>query len=84
MRRLVPVLFVLLSGCVSTSDPNAAFSTVRVEPMGRNQYMISCVDSAAYCARQANRSCPGGNYDVVSNTNNPRDFGRTTMIIRCQ
>lgn len=76
------LLAVSVSGCVSTTDPNAPFSTVRVQQLGTNQYMVSCVDSQAYCAAQANTLC--ADYDVVNFSNNPADFGRMTMIIRCR
>jgi len=71
------------SGCVSTDDPNAMFSAVRVEPMGPGQFMISCVDSPKYCAQQAVKSCPSG-FDVASNVTNPADYGRMTMIVKCR
>lgn len=86
MSRLTMIFFssatLLLAGCVSTDDPNAPLSAVRVYEMAQDQYMITCVDSPGYCAEQAQRSCPAG-FDVDSNTTNPRDFGRMTMIIRC-
>ena len=72
-----------LFGCVSTNDPNAFFSTVRVYPMGPGQYMITCVDSPGYCANQANRLCPV-DLNVVSNTANPWDHGRMTMVVQCR
>lgn len=81
MRILVTL--ALLAGCVSTNDPNATFSAVRAYPMGSDQVMITCVDSPKYCAEQAARSCPTG-LDVVSNTANPADHGRMTMIVRCK
>lgn len=71
-----------LAACVSASDPNAFLSAVRAHDMGNGQFMITCVDSPRYCAEQAPRSCPGG-FDVVSNSSNPADYGRMTMIIRC-
>jgi hypothetical protein len=77
------LLCLALGSCVSTTDPHATFSKVRVEPMGPGQFMITCVDSPSYCAQQANRQCPAA-YDVVSNTSNPADFGRMTMIVRCR
>jgi len=73
---------LFLGGCVSTNDPNAPLSAVRVYPMGPSQYMVTCVDSPGYCAQQANRSCPQG-FDVTSNTTNPADYGRMTMTIKC-
>jgi hypothetical protein len=76
------VLCLGIAACVSTDDPNATFSAVRLYPMGSGQYMITCVDSPGYCARQATRSCPSG-FDVVSNTTNPADYGRMTMIVKC-
>lgn len=76
------LLGVLLGGCVSTTDPNAFLSTIRSEPMGPGQFMVSCVDSPKYCARESNRLCPSG-FDVVSNVANAGDFGRMTMIIKC-
>ena len=71
-----------LMNCVSTTDPNAFFSTIRSEPMGPSQWMVSCVDSPKYCARESNRLCPGG-FDVISNVTNEADYGRMTMIIKC-
>lgn len=73
---------LVLQGCVSTSDSNAAFSTVRSYPMGPSQYMVTCVDSPRYCAAESNKLCPKG-FDVTSNTTNPADYGRMTMIIKC-
>lgn len=80
MRRLAIVL--ALTGCVG-SDPNAFLSTVRVERLGPDQFMISCVDSPRFCAEQAVKACPGS-FDVISNTTNAADYGRMTMIIRCK
>lgn len=77
------LLALLVAGCVSTDDPNAALSAVRVHPMGGQTLMITCVDSPKYCAEQAVRSCPDG-LDVVSNTTNPADYGRMTMIVNCR
>jgi hypothetical protein len=79
----LPVLLLGACSLVSSEDPDAHFSRVRVEPMGPDQFMVSCVDSPRYCAEQANRSCPGA-YDVVSNTTNPADYGRMTLIIKCR
>ena len=45
--------------------------------------MVACVDSPAYCAEESARKCPSG-FDVTSNTVNPADYGRMTMIIRCR
>jgi len=75
---------LLLTGCmtISSTDPDALLSRVRVSPMGPGQFMISCVDSPSICANQASRLCPSG-FDVVSNVVNPADFGRMTMIIKC-
>lgn len=72
-----------LTACVSTTDPTAMLSAVRVEPLGQGQFMVSCVDSPKYCAQQAVKACPG-QFDVVSNTTNAADYGRMTMIIRCR
>jgi len=82
MKKIVCAAALLLAGCVSTDNPDAPLSTVRVEPMGPQQFMISCVDSPRFCAQQAVRSCPNG-FDVVSNVTNPADFGRMTMIVKC-
>lgn len=71
-----------LAGCVSTTDSKAYFSAVRSTPMGPYQYMVSCVDSPRYCANESNKLCPQG-FDVVSNVTNPADYGRMTMIIKC-
>jgi hypothetical protein len=84
MWRIVAAAgLVALCGCSVPNDPNAAFSTVRVAPMGPGQYAVSCVDGVNNCVRQTNKLCPSG-YDVTSNVVNPRDFGRMTMIIRCR
>ena len=73
----------LLAGCaISNTDPNAPMSAVRLQQMGKDQYMITCVDNPVFCARLANNTCPQG-YNVTSNTTNPSDFGRMTMIIKC-
>ena len=80
--RLILIL-VFLTGCISTNDPNATLSAVRVYDMGPNQFMVTCVDSAGYCAEQARLSCPSG-FDVVSNEVNAADYGRMTMIVRCK
>lgn len=83
MRYLIAVLALVLNGClVSSDDPGARFSRVRVSPMGPGQFMVSCVDSPQICAEEANRQCPVG-FDVVSNVTNPGDYGRMTMIIKC-
>jgi hypothetical protein len=76
------MIALTLAGCISETDPNAFFSTVRVAPMGPGQFMVTCVDSPLYCARMSNKTCPAG-YDVVSNTSNSADYGRMTMIIKC-
>jgi hypothetical protein len=97
MRWLIALALALTGGCtilgwrdgsasstglnVSSDDPDAKFSRVRVSPMGPGQYMISCVDSPQICANEANRLCPA--YDVVSNVTNQADYGRMTMIIKC-
>jgi hypothetical protein len=84
VKHILPVALAtpLLASClVSSDDPDARFSRVRVEPMGPSQFMLSCVDSPQICAQEANRLCAA--YDVVSNTTNPADFGRMTMIIKC-
>ena len=74
---------VALNACVvSSDDPTATFSRVRVSPMGPSQFMVSCVDSPQLCAEEANRLCQIG-FDVVSNVVNPSDSGRMTMIIKC-
>jgi hypothetical protein len=70
-----------LFGC-AMNDPNAMFSAVRAYPMGTGQYMITCVDSPSFCASEAVNRCPSG-FNVTSNTTNPADHGRMTMIIRC-
>lgn len=81
--RFLVVWSASLSGCVSSDNPNATFSRVRVSSLGSGQYMISCVDGAGYCAREATRLCPSG-MDIVSNTVNPADYGRMTMIVKCK
>lgn len=82
MKKFLLVSLLMLAGCVSTNDPNAPFSAVRVTPMGKGQFMISCVDSPDYCAQQATQACPNG-FDVTSNVTNPADYGRMTMTIKC-
>lgn len=82
MRSICVAVLLALAGCVGT-DPSAPLSAVRVYEMGSDQFMVTCVDSPGFCAQQANESCPAG-FDVVSNTTNPADFGRMTMIIRCR
>lgn len=72
----------ILYGCVSTTDSGAILSAVRSYPMGPGQFMVTCVDSPAYCANESNKLCPQG-FNVTSNTTNPQDYGRMTMIIRC-
>lgn len=83
MRIMLVAAALILTGCeVSTDDPTAQFSAVRVQELGPDQFLISCVDSPKYCAQQAVKQCPG-KFDVVSNVVNPADFGRMTMVIRC-
>lgn len=82
MRISYLVLPFFILGCVSTDDPDATLSAVRAYEMAGGQVMVTCVDSPRYCAEQATRSCPTG-FDVISNTTNPADYGRMTMIIRC-
>lgn len=79
MRFAVLLIPVLASAC---ADPNAFLSPVRVYDAGPGQYMITCVDSPAYCTQQAAIKCPRG-FDITSNTINPQDFGRMTMVVRC-
>ena len=84
VKRVMLFVTVLIAGCaVSTTDPDATMSAVRRTQMGEHQWMITCVDSPQYCASLANRTCPQG-YDVTSNTVNPNDYGRMTMIIKCE
>jgi hypothetical protein len=55
------------------------------EPMGRNQYMIECVQESAGCAREAAQACPRG-FDVTSNSatgGGANSFRRMTMTIHC-
>jgi hypothetical protein len=73
---------LLLAACISKSNPNARFSVVRSEPMGSNQYIVSCVDRTVYCAREANRLCPVG-MDIVSTTGSAIGNQRLTMVIKC-
>lgn len=80
MRYLIILPMLVLAGCMS-QDSQALFSTVRSKPMGQSQYMITCVDSPMYCANEANKLCQ--NYQVVSNTSDAGNYGRTTMIIKC-
>lgn len=82
MRLAILFPLIVAAGCISSTDPNAPLSRVRVSPMGPGQYMVSCVDSPQHCATQAVRLCPQG-FDVTSNTANPADYGRMTMIIKC-
>jgi len=78
---VIPIAALILVGCVS-NDPNAFLSTVRVSQLGSGQYMVSCVDGMNNCAQEANKLCPAG-MDVISNTVNPADYNRMTMIIKC-
>lgn len=80
MRRLVLALFV--AGCVP-ADPDAALSTVRVYPVGPDQFMITCVDGSKNCAAQLPKVCPKGS-EVTSMTANPADYGRVTMMVNCK
>lgn len=73
---------LLLAACVSTTDPNATFSTIRSYPMGPGQFMVTCLESPSYCAHQANADCPSG-FDVVSNTTESGDMPRMTMVVKC-
>ena len=82
MATTLAAIILTLTGCISTTDPDAPLSAVRVAPMGPGQFMVTCVDSPLYCARMSNKTCPAG-YDVVSNTSNPADYGRMTMIVKC-
>ena len=77
----IVLLIVAIEGCNITS-PNFPFSSVGLYPMGPSQYMVTCVDSPKYCADRATKICPQG-FDVASNTTNPADHGRMTMIIKC-
>lgn len=71
-----------LCGCISTTDSKAMFSTVRSEPMGPDQYMVSCVNKPRYCAEESNKLCPQG-LDVVSTTGSATSHDRLTMVIKC-
>lgn len=82
VTTLILIMATFLVGCVSTTDSKAYFSTVRSTPMGPGQYMVSCVDSPMYCANESNKLCPNG-FDVKSNVTNSADYGRMTMIIKC-
>jgi hypothetical protein len=84
MKTALAITFAvaLLSACISTNDSSAFLSTVRSTPMGPSQFMVACVDSPMYCAAEANKLCPQG-FDVKSNVTNPADYGRMTMIIKC-
>lgn len=83
MRYSALILTSLLAGCISTTDSKAPLSAVRSTPMGPNQFMVSCVDSPSYCAREATKLCPQG-FDVSSSVTNPADYGRMTMTIKCE
>jgi hypothetical protein len=82
LTALALVIAGLLGGCVSTTDSGAFLSAVRSTPMGPSQFMVTCVDSPMYCANESNKLCPNG-FDVKSNVTNPADYGRMTMIIKC-
>lgn len=79
MRLTMMLAALLMAGC---NDPNAPLSVVRVHELGPGQFMVSCVDSPGYCAEHATKACPSG-FNVISNTTNPADYGRMTMVIRC-
>ena len=82
MRPIALVLIVVLSGCVSRSDPLAPYSLVREVDLIGTQKMIICADDPAVCDEQAARSCPTG-YDVLrTDINNPEPW-RKSLVIRC-
>lgn len=63
---------LLLSGC----------TVAKTQSMGAGQFMVTCRDSAMFCAQQANATCTRG-YDVIGLSGTVDDFGRMTMIVRC-
>jgi hypothetical protein len=80
-HRLAPaVAALLLTSCAVNSK--SFLSPVRSYAMGPSQFMVTCVDSPRYCADESTKLCPSG-FDVKSNTVNPSDHGRMTMIIKC-
>lgn len=80
------LMTLLLSGCapaISTSDPDASLSAVRMRQLGDDRYMISCVDSNQYCTSLARNVC--GEYSVKSEWGNATAWGdRRTMIVKCK
>jgi hypothetical protein len=85
VRFGVGLLPTLLAGCAATSwtDPDLALSRVKVAQIGPDEYRVSCVDSPKFCDDPAKRSCPNG-FDVLQRSVEPADYGRTTLIIKCQ
>ncbi len=74
---------VLAAAALALSNAGCVMPSVsQVRPMGPKQFMITCVDSPRFCAEEAVRACPS-KFDVISNTTNAADYGRMTMIIRC-
>ena len=64
------VVSLLLSGCASSSDPNAAGPRVRSMQMGSSQYMVSCANDTSFCAKRADRLCPQG-FETLNNVFKP-------------
>lgn len=75
------VASLLLSGCASSTDPNALGSRVRSTRMGPSHYMVSCVDSTSSCADRAASLCSQG-FETLNNVFNA-DSGRMTMVVKC-
>lgn len=70
------------SGCI-TNDSSGTFARARSRQTSPTGFIITCVDGQRFCLDEAERVCPGG-YDIASNTTNPQDYGRITMIIKCE
>ena len=95
MRMLVMLGAMVIAGCATGSpgsDRMAPLASVRPSSMapppvrssamGRNKWMVSCLESPNYCTREATTLC-GGAFMVLSNVTDPADYGRMTMVVRC-
>ncbi len=82
---------LMLTGCtaqqlgVSTNDPDARLSAVRMRELGDNKYMISCVDSNQYCEDLAANVC-GGKFKIRSawgQAGTGFNDSRRTIVVKC-
>lgn len=71
-----------LAGCATNWNDPAALERTRVQPLGPNEYRISCSDSPSFCDAPAKQSCPNG-YEVTGRSVDPSAYGRTTLHIKC-